>query len=417
MSRKLRRCFIGAIAVVGIAGELAVPAGATATPTSLLLPQNNAFQILGYWCGGIQEKSYATQFDPSTGFPMGDVHLSTTCNGSGKGGHSTTYTAWSSVTWDFTGAIAASAKLATAPTVDPAFAATDANGNEIYNSSNNAYLTLGPTFVPTPRLTALSVAIGPSSGGTSVIISGTGFSGATAVDFGSAPAASFVLNSPNSISAVTPTTVAGTVHVTVTTAGGPNLPTAIDQFTFVAAPVVSKVSPNHGPVTGGTLLTLTGSHLSAVNAVFMGDQQVGFNPVSDTVITLVTPVGENPDSLQIYVVSIGGKSATSAATQFTYTAPGPTFVSNLAAVAPGKAIKFSGSGFSSGETVKVTYRTGLHAPHPASVVLCSAKASASGTFSCKGVVHASTAGAKGLHTVTARGSTSHLTATLQIKLT
>jgi hypothetical protein len=79
--------------------------------------------------------------------------------------------------------------------------------------------------------------------------------------------------------------------------------------------------------------------------------------------------------------------------------------------------QFSGSGFSSGGTIKVTYWTGLHAPHPVSVVLCSTKASVSGTFSCMGVVHASTAGAKGPHTVTARGSTSHLTATRQIKLT
>jgi hypothetical protein len=69
---------------------MVVPAGAMSTPTSLNLPQSNAFSVLGYSCGGIQEKSYATQFDPGTGYPMGDVHLQTTCNGSGRGGRSTT---------------------------------------------------------------------------------------------------------------------------------------------------------------------------------------------------------------------------------------------------------------------------------------------------------------------------------------
>jgi IPT/TIG domain len=417
MTRTLRQCIVAgtAVAVVGLA--LVAPAAATSAPTQLVLPQSAAFGVLGHSCGGIQEQTFATQFDPGSGFPMGDVYLKTSCAGSGKGGPTTTYTAWASATWDFTGALVASGVLASAPSVDPAFTATDANGNELYNASTKAYLALGPSFVPAPRVTAISVAAGPAAGGTSVTIDGTGFGAATAVNFGPTPAASFTINGPDSITAVSAPASAGTIDVTVSSAGGPSTTSAIDQFTLVAAPVVAAVSPNHGPVGGGTLLTITGSHLGAVTAVFMGDQQVGFTPVSDAEITLVTPVGENPDSLQVYVVSIGGTSATSAATQFTYLAPGPTFRANPAAIAPGAAIKFSGTGFRPAETIKVTYKTGLRAPHPSSVVLCTATASATGSFWCKGVVHAATAGAKGLHTVTARGSTSRIAVTLKVKLT
>ncbi len=40
------------------------------------------------------------------------------------------------------------------------------------------------TFVPAPTVTGLAPTSGPASGGTSVVITGTGFTGATAVQFG-----------------------------------------------------------------------------------------------------------------------------------------------------------------------------------------------------------------------------------------
>src|SRR5207302_877488 len=55
---------------------------------------------------------------------------------------------------------------------------------------------------------------------------------ATAVDFGTTPAASFVINSDTSITAVSPAHAAGTVDVTVTNAQGTSATTPLDQFTF-----------------------------------------------------------------------------------------------------------------------------------------------------------------------------------------
>ena len=40
------------------------------------------------------------------------------------------------------------------------------------------------TFIPAPTVTGLAPTSGPASGGTSVVITGTGFTGATAVQFG-----------------------------------------------------------------------------------------------------------------------------------------------------------------------------------------------------------------------------------------
>jgi Fibronectin type III domain len=109
-------------------------------PATLTLSQADAFAILGHSCGGIQEHPYVTGFDPATGDPKGAVFLSTSCGGSGHGGHSTTYTAWVGVTWDFSGHVVTYAALSSPPTVDPTFTATDAYEDIIYNTTTAAHL-------------------------------------------------------------------------------------------------------------------------------------------------------------------------------------------------------------------------------------------------------------------------------------
>jgi hypothetical protein len=64
-----------------------------------------------------------------------------------------------------------------------------------------------------------------------VTITGTGFTGATAVKFGSTNATSFIVNSETSITPVSPKGK-GTVDVTVTTPAGTSPTTRADQFTF-----------------------------------------------------------------------------------------------------------------------------------------------------------------------------------------
>jgi hypothetical protein len=124
----------------------------TSTPSAaLVLSQAAAFAILGHSCGGIQEQAYATGFDPVSGLPTGDVYVQTRCGGSGRGGgyHTTTYSAWVGVTWDFTGTVVFSARLAAAPTVNATFNATDAYGDSLDNISAAAYLVVPVPSAPT----------------------------------------------------------------------------------------------------------------------------------------------------------------------------------------------------------------------------------------------------------------------------
>jgi len=84
------------------------------------------------------------------------------------------------------------------------------------------------TTSPKPTITSLNPNTGPIAGGASVKILGTGFEGAVAVSFGSAPA-TFKVDSDSQISAVVPASpTAGPVSVTVKTKGG----SASASFTY-----------------------------------------------------------------------------------------------------------------------------------------------------------------------------------------
>jgi|GEM_PF-3023375 len=98
----------------------------------------------------------------------------------------------------------------------------------------NVTITVDP-LAAVPTVTEISPTSGPTAGGTSVTITGTNFTGATAVSFGATNAASFTVDSATQITAVSPARAAGTVDITVTTAGGTSATGADDQFTYTAS--------------------------------------------------------------------------------------------------------------------------------------------------------------------------------------
>ena len=85
--------------------------------------------------------------------------------------------------------------------------------------------------LPTPTVTGVSPNRGPVAGGTSVTITGTNFTEATEVKFGS-EVASFHVNSATSITAVSPKGKKGGVDVNVTTLGGRSPIVKADRFKY-----------------------------------------------------------------------------------------------------------------------------------------------------------------------------------------
>jgi hypothetical protein len=90
------------------------------------------------------------------------------------------------------------------------------------NPAQTATQSTSGTIAPatTPTVTGVSPSSGPMAGGTVVTIAGTNFTGVTAVEFGDTLAEDFTVNSATSITATTPTHVAGVVDITVTTTAG-----------------------------------------------------------------------------------------------------------------------------------------------------------------------------------------------------
>jgi hypothetical protein len=108
-----------------------------------------------------------------------------------------------------------------------------------------------------PTVTGLGTSSGPVTGGTTVTISGTGFTGASQVEFGNAPAASFTVESDSQIQAATPAEASGTVDVYVDTPAGISAQTSADQYTYTETPVVFTTDTPPTTATAGQPYTYT----------------------------------------------------------------------------------------------------------------------------------------------------------------
>ncbi len=136
-----------------------------------------------------------------------------------------------------------------------------------------------------PVITSITPAVGPVAGGTSVTITWVGFTDATGVTFGGAPA-TITASSDTSVVVTTPAHATGSVDVVVTHAGGSV--TGIDGFAYT--PTVTSVAPPKGPLAGGSSVTITGTGFSGASEVtFGGAPAAEFAVVNDETITATTP--------------------------------------------------------------------------------------------------------------------------------
>jgi hypothetical protein len=114
-----------------------------------------------------------------------------------------------------------------------------------------------------------------------VNVIGSGFTGATAVRFGGVPAASFVVNGDNSITATTPAAVAaGVVDVSVTNSLGVSALTPADRFTYLASSTVTTACPTGGciavfPTAPGVSVSVSASTGCATCNVVGGIEPLG----------------------------------------------------------------------------------------------------------------------------------------------
>ncbi|MFJ2297046.1 IPT/TIG domain-containing protein [Streptomyces sp. NPDC087894] len=202
------------------------------------------------------------------------------------------------------------------------------------------------TYAAAPSLTAITPSQGPSSGGTTVTLTGSGFTAATAVTFGTTAATSYTVNSPTQITATAPPGT-GAAPVTVTTPGGSTGPV---YFFYLSAPSLITLTPSQGPSSGGTVVTLAGSGFTGTTAVIFGDTAATSLTVnSPTQITATAPPGTG--AAPVTVTTPGG---TSNPVVYTY-APPPVITGLSPAQGPtsaGAGITLTGSGLTTATTVR-----------------------------------------------------------------
>ncbi len=178
----------------------------------------------------------------------------------------------SPTTWDWSFGDGGTNSGNTASNESPSYTYTTAGTYSVYltigdggvlpssTSTQTTTITVnaGATTTSTvPAVTSVSPTYGPVSTGTTITITGTGFTGATAVTVGGTEATSFTVVSDTEITATTPAEAAGTVDVIVTTPSGTSSAVAGDKYTFAAAATTVPLPIFYGsPMSGTAPLTV-----------------------------------------------------------------------------------------------------------------------------------------------------------------
>ncbi len=85
---------------------------------------------------------------------------------------------------------------------------------------------------PASAISSIAPSSGPPAGGTSVTITGSGFTGATKVSFGAVAATSFSVISDTQITAVSPAQATGSHYIVVTGPGGTSPTVSAAIYTY-----------------------------------------------------------------------------------------------------------------------------------------------------------------------------------------
>ena len=201
-----------------------------------------------------------------------------------------------------------------------------------------------------PQVSAVAPASGPASGGTTVTLTGRGFSsGPLNVEFCTLdhttclPGSGVAVSSDSALTVVSPAFGTGPVDIVVEGPGGPSTIGAADEFTFTpAALTVTSLLPAGGPAAGGTRVVLTGTGLSSASQVWFGAQDpsadaavygaegaaspdqpaAGFQVVSDQELVACAPAVPAAETVYVSVYGPAGFSSVVPADQFAYSGGG-----------------------------------------------------------------------------------------------
>jgi hypothetical protein len=257
------------------------------------------------------------------------------------------------------GSAASSVKVVSETQITAVTTATALGSYEVVVSDANGTSFGGPAYTylppPPPKVTTIEPASGPSTGGTKVIIKGTGFVAGATVTIGNG-ATSVKVATATKITAVTSATELGSYEVVVSDAGGTS--TGGPSYTYVPPPppTVTSVEPASGSSAGGTKLIIKGTGFLAGAAVTVGHAATAVKVASPTKITAVTTATES-GSYEVVVSDANGTST--GGPLYTYVAPLQPKVNTVSPktgpAAGGTSVAITGTDLTSGSTPVVDF--------------------------------------------------------------
>ncbi len=240
----------------------------------------------------------------------------------------------------------------------------------------------GYTYHPVPTASGMVPASGPTLGGTSVTITGTGFaSGLTSVTFGGTAGTGVTVGGGGTtITVTTPSHLPGDFDVVVTTPGGPV--TVPGQFTY-SGPFITSVTNSAGPAIGGDTVTIVGVGFTGVTDVRFGGSSGIITSSNATQIVVTTPFHAAGPVL-VEVLTPGGNDDLPNGYTF-YDPPTLTSVTlNQGPALGGQTVTLAGTNFVQGFTTVMlggTAATGVTVGGGGTSLTCVTPLHAAGLFS------------------------------------
>ena len=220
-------------------------------------------------------------------------------------------------------------------------------------SLSNAFTYTGSN--PAPTVTSITPNTGTANGGTALTITGTGFLAGATVSLGGTAATNVNVVGSTSITAITPAHAAGAVTITVTNTDAQS-GSLNNGYTYTAsnpAPTVGSITPNSGPVAGGTSVTITGTGFLAGATVSLGGTAATNVNVAGSTSLTATTAAHAAGAVSVAVTNSDAQSGT-LTNGYTYRNPAPTVTSitpNAGTTAGGTSVTITGTSFLAGATV------------------------------------------------------------------
>ncbi|HKS22367.1 MAG TPA: IPT/TIG domain-containing protein [Thermoanaerobaculia bacterium] len=280
----------------------------TASPTTITLGGGNVQFFVNLYN---YSSSKATNAAMTASLPASSAFVSATATGGGTCSQSAGV-----VTCNWTDYFSGNSNTATititpgaagANTLSASIAADQADPTPANNSGSTA-VTVNPSSAPV--ITSFAPASGPT--GTGVTLTGSNFTGATAVKFFNNVTASFTVVNDTTITTTVP---AGATTGAISATNAIGTGSSATNFTVVPAPSIASFSPTNAGI--GVSVVITGNAFTGATAVTFNGTSASYTVDSATQITAVVPSGATSGPIAITTSAGTGTSASN----FTVNAP------------------------------------------------------------------------------------------------